>query len=269
MSPDLLFWLSLIAKMAITAGFVVLATYAAERAGPVVGAMIATLPIAAGPAYFFVALEHDSSFIAQGALASLVANVATSFFALTYAALAQRCSRAASVLPALAIWFALAYVLRQVPWTTWTGVAFNVIGMAACITLGNRFRHVRVPPAKQHWTDMLMRAGMVAILVATVVGLSAKVGPTVTGILAVFPIVLLSLMLILHTRIGGPAAAAVLSNSLLGMAGFSITCLTAHLIVERIGSAAGLTVALVVSVACNLTFWAIRRRSVPAMTKPS
>ncbi len=38
MSPDTLFWLSLILKMAVTAGFVVLATHAAQRAGPVVGA---------------------------------------------------------------------------------------------------------------------------------------------------------------------------------------------------------------------------------------
>ena len=75
-----------------------------------------------------------------------------------------------------------------------------------------------------------------------------------------FPIVLLSLMLILHPRIGGPASAAVLSNSLLGMAGFSATCLVAHLIVERVGSAIGLAVALAVSIGCNLLFWSIRRR---------
>ena len=87
---------------------------------------------------------------------------------------------------------------------------------------------------------MLLRAVMVAVLVATVVGVSTTVGPTVTGMLAVFPIVLLSLMLILHPRIGGPATAAVLANSLLGMAGFSATCLFAHLVVERIGVPFGL-----------------------------
>ncbi len=269
MSPDLLFWLSLALKMAVTAGFVVGATYAAERAGPVVGAMIATLPIAAGPAYFFVALDHDASFIAQSALASLVVNVDTSIFALTYAALAQRRSLAASVLPAMAVWIALAFVIRAIPWTLWTAVAFNVVGIAACIVLGNRFRHVRMPPTRQHWADLLLRAGMVAVLVATVVSLSTTVGPKVTGILAVFPIVLLSLMLILHRRIGGPAAAAVLSNSLLGMAGFSATCLTAHLIVERVGTAAGLTIALAVSIGCNLVFWWIRRRTaLAAVPKP-
>ncbi len=267
MSPDLLFWLALFVKMAVTAVFVVGASYAAERAGPVVGAMIATLPIAAGPAYFFLALDHDAAFISQSALASLVINVDTSIFALVYAALAQRHGRAGSVLPALATWIVLAIALRAVPWTTWTALAFNAAGMAACIALGNRFRHVRMPLAARHWSDMLLRAGMVAVLVATVVGLSTKVGPTITGILAVFPIVLLSLMLILHPRIGGPATAAVLANSLLGMAGFSATCLFAHLAVERIGVPVGLSLALAVSVGCNLVFWAIRRRAAAAPAK--
>ena len=34
MSPDQLFWLALILKMAVTAGFVLGATIAAERMGP-------------------------------------------------------------------------------------------------------------------------------------------------------------------------------------------------------------------------------------------
>ncbi len=223
--------------------------------------MIATLPIAAGPAYFFVALDHDASFLAQSALASLVVNVVTTTFALVYAVLAQRHGRAASVIPAMTLWFVMVTIVNAIPWTTWTAVAFNATGMAICIALGNRFRHVRMPVVPQHWSDMLVRAGMVAVLVACVVLLSSAVGPFVTGIMAVFPIVLLSLMLILHPRIGGPASAAVLANSLLGMAGFSITCLTAHLILEKVGSAAGLSIALAVSIGCNLLFWAMRRRS--------
>src|SRR5918999_485457 len=49
---------------AVAAAFVVVATKAAERAGALIGAMIATLPIAAGPSYFFLALDHGPAFIA-------------------------------------------------------------------------------------------------------------------------------------------------------------------------------------------------------------
>jgi hypothetical protein len=114
---------------------------------------------------------------------------------------------------------------------------------------------------------------MVATLVATVAGLSTRVGPTITGMLAVFPIALLSLMLILRPRIGGPATGAVLANSMLGLVGFSLTCLTARLVVVPLDTPAGLSLALAVSVGCNLAFWWVRsgrllRRFRPSLRPP-
>src|SRR4029079_8263945 len=97
MSPDLLFWLSLALKMAVTAGFVVLAAYVAERAGPAIGAIVATFPIAAGPAYFFVALDHDAAFISASAIGSIAAHAATAVFSVVYIVLAQRHGVAFSV----------------------------------------------------------------------------------------------------------------------------------------------------------------------------
>jgi hypothetical protein len=259
MPPDLLFILSLAVKMAVTALFVVGATYLAERAGPVVGAMVATLPIAAGPAYIFLSLDHGPAFIADSALASLVINAVTCIFALVYVLLAQRRGLLASVVPAMAVWAVLATIARMLPWTTASAFAFNIVVLSGCLAAGNRLRHARMPLVTRRWYDIPLRAGMVAILVATVVALSTRVGPTITGIIAVFPIALLSLMLILHPRIGGPATAAVLSNSMLGLVGFSCSCLTARLAVVPLGTAAGLSLALAVSIVCNLAFWWVRR----------
>ncbi len=90
MSPDLAFILTLALRMAVTAAFVVSASVITERAGPVIGALVATLPISAGPSYVFLALDHDAAFIAEGALASLPINAVTIFLALTYVVLAQR-----------------------------------------------------------------------------------------------------------------------------------------------------------------------------------
>src|SRR6516164_2539725 len=58
MSPDLMFWFALTTKMAITALFVSVATIIAERLGAAVGALVATLPVSAGPVYVFLALDH-------------------------------------------------------------------------------------------------------------------------------------------------------------------------------------------------------------------
>lgn len=253
------FWLSLILKMAVTAAFVIVATKMAERAGALVGAMIATLPIAAGPSYVFLALAHNAQFIADSFLASVAINAATAVFALVYASLAQRRGLAASLAAAFLTWVAIAFAVRTVHWTTATAVLLNVVAFGSCIMIGNRFRHVPMPPVTRRWYDIPMRAGMVALLVATVVGLSTQVGPTVTGILAVYPIVLTSLMLILHPRAGGPATAAVIAHTLVGLVGFTLACLTARLLVVPIGVPLGLTAALAVSIGVNLTIWSVRR----------
>ncbi len=259
MSPDLLFLLSLLVKMAVAATFVVVAVYSAERAGPVVGAMVATLPVSAGPAYVFLSLDHSAAFIADSALASFVMNAVTCVLALVYALMAQRRGLLASFAAALATWTALAVMVRPVPWTTLTASAFNLVVIGGCLAIGDRLRHVRMPLVRRRWYDIPLRAGMVAVLVAIVVGLSARVGATVTGILAVFPIVMSSLMIILHPRIGGRATAAVVANSMLGLVGFALSCLTARLAVVPLGKAAGLALALAVSIGCNLVFWWLRR----------
>jgi hypothetical protein len=51
MPPDLSFLLPLFLRMAVAASFVVTASFITERSGPAIGALIATLPISAGPTY--------------------------------------------------------------------------------------------------------------------------------------------------------------------------------------------------------------------------
>jgi hypothetical protein len=70
--------------MAVTAGFVIVAAMVAERAGAAIGALIATLPVAAGPSYVFLALDYDASFISQSAIGSIAAHAATAVFSLAY-----------------------------------------------------------------------------------------------------------------------------------------------------------------------------------------
>jgi uncharacterized membrane protein (GlpM family) len=260
MSPDLLFWLSLALKMAVTAGFVIVAAMVAERAGPAVGALVATLPVAAGPAYFFVALDHDAQFISQSALGSIAAHAATGAYALTYVLLAQRFGVAISVGAAVAVWFAVALLLRSMSWTFLQVAAVNLATYAVCIVLTARYRHVRMPGFGRRWFDIPLRALLVACLVAAVVGSSGHVGPTVTGLLAVFPIVMTSLMIIFQPRVGGRATAALIAHTMWGLVGFSACLFTVHLATVRLGTWPGLALALAVSVTWNLALWWLRRR---------
>jgi hypothetical protein len=261
MSPELTFMVMLALRMVVAATFVVSASFIAERSGPVIGALVATLPISAGPAYVFLAIDHDAAFIAQGALASLSINAATIFLSLTYVLLAQRHGVLLSCGAAIAAWTVFAFIVRMTEWSLVGCLAVNAVAFAVCVPLLERFRHVKkMPLITRRWYDIPLRASLVAILVATVVSLSSRVGPTISGIMALFPIVFTSMMLILHPRIGGPATAAVIANGVWGLMGFGLAIAVLHVGAARFGSAIGLSLALATCVGWNLALWWNGRR---------
>jgi glucose uptake protein GlcU len=83
-----------------------------------------------------------------------------------------------------------------------------------------------------------------------------------SGLLAVFPVVLTSIILILHNRVGGKPTAAVLANGVLGLAGFALCCIALHLTAEPLGKWAGLAIALAVSVGWSLAAVLARKAGV-------
>ncbi len=268
MSPDLTFILILALRMAVAAAFVVSASVIAERAGPVIGALVATLPISAGPSYAFLALDHDPAFIAQGALASLSVNAATVILGLTYVLLAQRHGLLLSMVSALAVWIVLAVLLRSLELSVAGGLLTNAIAVALCVSLTRRYAHVKMPLIARRWYDIPFRAALVATLVGLVVTLSGRVGPAISGMLALFPVVFTSLMLVLHPRIGGPATAAVIANSGWGLMGLALALALLHVSAPRFGSAAGLSLALATCVGWNLALWRNGRRSKAMVVRP-
>jgi hypothetical protein len=262
MSPELAFLLTLTLRMAITATFVITASIITERSGPVIGALVATLPISAGPSYVFLALDHDAAFIAQGTLASLPINGATMFLGLTYVHLAQRHNMIVSLGAAVLVWFGCALLVRQFEWSLLGGILANVAAFSICLPLMARFRHAKMPLITPRWYDIPLRAALVSALVATVVTLSHTIGPGGSGILALYPVVLTSLMLVLHPRIGGPPTAAVIANSGWGLMGFGLSVVVLNLTATRLGSVIALSLALATCVVWNLGLWAWGRRKI-------
>ena len=259
MEPEFLFWFALTIKMVVTALFVTLATVIAERLGPTVGALVATLPVSAGPVYVFLALDHDAAFISASAVASLALNAITAIYVTVYVLLAQRRTMWVSVSLAFAVWLAAALVLGSVQWSAWWACILNLVVFTLCFFIVEPFAFIPMPPTTRPWYDFLVRSSMVALLVAAVVLLSFRIGPTGTGVLAVFPIIYTSIMVILHHRVGGPATAAVLANAIPGLAGFGAALLTLHLTAVSLGIVTALFLGLGVSVVWNAVVFATRR----------
>lgn len=250
-----LFWISLAMKMLLTAGFVVAASVVAERAGPVIGGLVSSLPFSGGPAYVFIALDHDAAFVAQAALTSLAAHAVTTYYALTYVKLARGHGLALSLGVAFLVWAALTWSAHTVSWTTLSVIALNGVSFAICLPLLQRDRRARMPRTERRWFDIPLRALLVATLIGIIVLFSGRVGPHLTGIVAMFPVIFTSLMIILHPRMGGPAAAAVIANASFGMLGYAMALITLHVLAVPLGSAGALALAAIISVAWNGGLW--------------
>lgn len=251
----------LLVKMAVAAGIVVGCSLLAERTGPLLAAMIATLPISIGPIYMFLALEHDPAFIARSALASMSGNLANAFLCLTYAKLAQRHGVVASLLPALAAWLLVVTVLNRVApplvvMVVLTVLAFSLVHLAVRPYLAA----LPARPPGRAWYAIPVRAAGVALLTGAVTVTSERIGPAWSGALAAAPIVLPSLIVILQPRIGGPAMAAIIGNCVLGLFGLGFGLVAVHLTAERLGSWSALGLGLLVCMLWNLALIGLSRR---------
>lgn len=260
MSPELFYWLTIAVKMAIGASVVIAATVAAERAGPLIGALIATLPVSAGPSYFFLAFEQDAQFFSQSALGSLLLNASTAIYATTYVLLSQRQPFLVCVPAAIAAWLG-SFVLFSFFIRTGSAAALlNIVMFGTCFALVRRYRDVRMPKIQLRWYDFAFRAGLVGTLIGIILGLHTVMGPLATGALAAFPIVFTSMMLILHHRYCGPACAAVMANGITGLIGFGIAAYVLHLSVQSLGVPAALILALCITVTWNLGVFFLRSK---------
>ena len=260
-TPDQLFLLGLLLKIILTVTIVVTATIVVERTGPFIGALIAALPTAAGAVYIILALEHAPSFIAQSAVGSMAANASGALFAFSYAVLAQKRGLLVSVGGAFAVWFTCAALLRLVGWTPASALLLNAIVLGATIIAGRHFRNEGIKTkVKATRADIAWRAAIVALCVVVVTTLSHSIGSFASGVFAVFPVAMGSFFIILHPRVGGPAAASVAAHIPAPLFGLALGFVAVHYLAESIGVWWSYGAGLAVGIAWNALIWLIRRR---------
>jgi len=263
MPADGYFLFTLALKMAVAAGFVIAATVIAERAGAFIGSLIVTLPISTGPAYVFIALDHEAHFVARAALTSVYNNVPTAFYTATFVVMAQRCGPWLSVAVGLLVWFVMTYLFSQLTWALTPAIAVNVAAITVFFFLVRSFREAPMPRLPMRRSDLLLRAILVSVLIAAVVTLSFTIGPEKTGLLASFPATFTATMLILHRRVGGKATAAVMAHSLVGLLGFGLCMAVLYLTAIPAGAPLALCFALLFSMSWNTATLLLRRAGVP------
>lgn len=256
------FWVSFLLKIVVTAAVVIAAARTAERAGPFFGALIACLPVSAGPSYVLLSLQASDGFIATTAIGSAAATAGAALYLAIYVVMAPRAGVVATVASALGTWLAAAVLIRQVQWTALSVSALNAVayGFAFLVTLGREHTQP-ITRSERRWFDLPLMAALVGLLVAGVVTLSAALGAALTGMAAVFPITFSSLGVIVQSRLGGRVAAATMAGAIRAMPGFVLGLVVLHVLAVPVGAPLAMLAALaaMLSWSGGLILWRIRR----------
>lgn len=264
----MIFTTALLVKIVCAILVALVAIYTAEHLGPVWGGMVAGFPSTVGPAYIILAMDYGDAFVADSALASTAAMIATYLFPTT-AALAARRFNPWLVLPITwAVWAATAALIRTVTWTLPLALVANAVIFVVAVAATHRIATtpVDVPAVVRRWYDLASRAILAGVFVGFVTAASNILGPTMAGILTMFPIVFSTLCVILLSRMGKDVAAATFANCLWPMMPLPLALGLVHMTAVPWGSALSLSAGLGICVGWNgaLIAWRHIRLS-PAM----
>jgi hypothetical protein len=205
-------------------------------------------------------MDRGPAFLEASARAGLPAFAGTAVFAAVYASLAQRRRTLVSVGGGLAAWLAATLLIMRREWSLGAALALHgaVFGTALWATRAYRRAAPVMRAARGSW-DVPFRAAIVMVLVATVVVAGRLLGPEAAGTIAVAPMVFASVGLVLQPRVGGAVPAAMMANGLLGLIGLVAALAFLSVSATALGSAAALSLALLICVLWNLLLIGARR----------
>lgn len=243
-------------KLFLVPGFLLLISLAGRRWGPEIAGRLAGLPALTGPILFLLALEKGPAFAAAAATVSLSAVFAAVAYIVTYARMCTRRPPALSLLFGLASWCCAALLLTRLPLTPLVSLLIALLSLAVAPKL---FPHIALPLAPttlpRHELPLRMLAG--AALSFAVTSLAALIGPSWSGMFAVFPLLAIVLSVFSH-RASGPAfAATLLRGMILGLYAFTSFCLALALLLRWQGVAISFASATAVAIAVQ---WALMSR---------
>jgi hypothetical protein len=243
-------------KLFLVPTFLLLISLAGRRWGPAVAGWLAGLPVLTGPILFLLALEHGAGFVAAAATVSLSAVFGAVVFILTYARVCARRSPGLSLLSGLASWCCTALLLTLVPPDIFVSLGIALFALLIAPSLFPRISAPILTAALPKWElPLRMLAGAAVTLAVTT--LAAAIGPSWSGMFAVFPVITIVLSVFSH-RTSGPAFAATLLRAMIwGLYSLASFCLALAVLLPQQSVAASFLAAVAIALAVQ---WALKSR---------
>jgi hypothetical protein len=217
-------------KLFLVPLLIYLVTLAGRRWGPGVAGWLSAFPVVAGPILLTIALEHGAGFASVAAEGTLLAVIATLVFCVTYAWGSGPFGVAGALACALSA-YALAVAGLNAAHPS-AGLAF-VLVLGALWTAPRLFPAVPAPAgARKAVNDVVWRMASAAALVLAVTFSATRLGPHLSGLFAMFPVMGTVLTSFTHAQQGRAHAVALLRGMVLGFVAFAVFCLVLALLLR-------------------------------------
>src|SRR5213593_3526806 len=217
-------------KLTLVPVFIAGVTLGSRRWGPRIGGWLNAVPMVAGPALLFLAIEQGTAFAARAALNTLAGLIGVAAFCLA---------------SGWAAFAAITLLLHDVPWQPWAALvaAAAAFGLARVALPRVRGAPRQAPPPA--W-DLPLRMAAAVVLVIAVTSLAEKLGPRLSGTLTPIPIASAILLGFTHAQQGTTAAIAFLRTFLPAMWSFVLFCFVLTVVLVPFGWVLGFVAALAV-----------------------
>lgn len=245
-------------KLAVTPLLIAAATLVTRRFGPRVGGLLVGLPLMSGPISLFFAIEQGDAFAAQAAIGTLLAMLGVAAFSTVYGLLAPHFSWPLSLLAATAAFFVVSAAVAHID------VGLLGAGLGAYGAIGLSIAALRPPVAvpamgRPPWWDIWVRMAVSALMVAVITLAASGLGPTWSGILGAFPVIMTVTMSFMHRQWGHAAVAVSLRGILLSLLSFVSFFIAIAVALTKTSIPAAYLIAMAAAVLTSMATLAIAR----------
>jgi hypothetical protein len=245
-------------KLVATPALVGIATLVGRRWGQSIGGWLVGLPLTTGPVVFFIALEQGEAFGAAAAAGSLGGTLAEAAFAVAYARSAARARWPVSLLAGSTSYAAVAVVVQRLglgPLLLF-GIAIVALLVALWLIPSGSSGIPTAPPPP--W-DVPARMVLATVVVLALTALAPRLGATLSGLLATYPLFAVILTAFGHHLQGAGTAVSVLRGLLFGLFSFAGFCLVLALGLVPLGIAGAFAAAIAVALLVQgASLWRLR-----------
>lgn len=237
----------LILKLLLVPALIVAITLAGRKWGAAVAGCLAGFPVVTGPILFFLAIEQGEQFAAKASIGAIVAVLSNISFGIAYSWVSRNCTWLLSLLAGLAVYFCVVAGLNLLHFSAWQAAGFTVIGLLIATRLYPRDAEQAPLPATQK-SDLQYRVAAALALVLGVTIFSAQLGPNLSGLFSVFPVMGSVLGVFSHRNVGQRFAVRLLRGMVQGFFAFTGFCLILALMLPTQPIALSFVIALLAAI---------------------